>query len=384
MTLFTSIPAYLLKNTFQRWIENPASPITKVVITLLFSVLAFLIFGIFQLFETQIREQLNRNDLRTITTVESLWGENAQRRIYNGTDESHLWKKYSQSFHSYQQAPLLVDTFLFKKVPLLSYDTPPQIDGFPASQVGEPRPIVVFSKHSAKQGSDYIKIEDYKIPAIRLPFPDLLKARYNSPAVAMVPNEIIEPLLERGFAQIQVILPKKSIDPEELQNLLKAHAHAEGRRVNVRSSVAILSKLQEFLSNQQHARIIIGAVISAILSLTLGALSLLEFRQEQYLLALLRSFGVKRAYLYIHYLFETTALTFAGLWGASYVIKHFSTTLLHFVELPPQINFQIQNIAASIASKDFNTLLLAISAGVIISSIPVALGLRKQTGLFLP
>ncbi len=354
------------------------------VITLLFSVLAFFIFGIFQLFEIQIREQLNRDDLRTITTNESLWGESAQRRIYSGCDESNLWKEYSQSFHSYQQAPLLVDTFLFKKIPLLSYDTPPKVAKFPPIIPGEPRPVVIFCKHSFKLTSDFIKIEDYKIPAVRLPFPDLLKSRYNAPAVAMVPNEMIDPLLERGFAQIQVILPKKSVDPNKLQSLLKAHAHAEGRRINVQSSVAILNKLQEFLSNQQHARIIIGAVISAILSLTLGALSLLEFRQEQYLLALLRSFGVKRIYLYIHYLFETAALTFAGLWGASYITRHFTSTLLQFVELPPQITFQIQRISASISSEDLNTLIFAISTGVLISSIPVALGLRKQIGLFLP
>jgi hypothetical protein len=379
-----SIPAYLLKNTLQRWLENPASPITKILITFLFAVLALLVFGVFLHFESQIKEQLNRDDLRIIKTQEQIFGENAQRRLHNGTDESYLWKNYSERFNSFQQAPLLADTLRFKKVPLLSYDTAPLFANIPKSEPGAPRPIIVFSKHPIQHGSDYIKIQEYKIPAISLVTPPLLKSHYNSPAIAMVPSEIIEPLLERGFSQIQVILPKKEIQTAELETLIKAHAHAEGRRVNVMSSVGILTKLQEFLNNQKNARIIIGAVITAILSLTLGALSLLEFRQEQYLFALLRSFGVKKSYLFIHYLLETATLTFSGLWLAGYGIVHFPPLILKHYDLNPEAYQLLKSIATTPAPEDYQTLVIAITLGVMISSIPIALGLRKQTGLFLP
>jgi len=384
MKSFILIPAYLLKNTLQRWLENPASPLTKIIITFLFSILAFLIFGSFQLFEKKITAQLNRDDLRSITTQEQLWADRAQERLYNGTDESYLWLPFSEEFNTYQQASLYVDTLLFKKVPLLSYDTPPSIPNFPTSEPGQARPIVVFSKQSFKTGSDYILIQDNKIPAISLPLPPIFKSRYNSPAVAVIPNEMITPLLERGFSQIQVILPKKSVPTNELQQLIQAHAHAEGRRVNITSSVEILSKLQEFLNHQKNARLIVGSVITAILSLTLGALSLLEFRQEQYLSALLRSFGVKKGYLFIHYLLETSALTLSGLWLASRALTHLVPILLEHSHLGKETQPFIETISSMATPEDYQTLIMAISLGVLISSLPVALGLRKQIGLFLP
>jgi len=384
MMSLISIPAYLFKNTLQRWLENPASPLTKAVITFLFAVLALLIFGVFQHFESQITTQLKRDDLRIIKTQEQIYSGNAQRRLHNGTDESYIWKDYTESFNSFLQAPLLADTLRYKNIPLLSYDTPPPFAKIPQTEPGEPRPFIVFSKHPIKYGSDYIKIQETKIPAISLPYPPLLRAHYNSPAVAMVPSEIIEPLLERGFAQFQIILPKENTSTAELETLIKTHAHAEGRRIHVTSSVEVLNKLQEFLNNQKSARLIIGAVITAILSLTLGSLSLLEFRQEQYLFALLRSFGVRKSYLFIHYLLETATLTYSGLWLASYSITHFIPFMLQHYDIDPKAYSLLKSIAATPVAEDYKTLLTAITLGVIISSIPVVLGLRKQTGLFLP
>jgi len=368
MTSLILIPGYLIKNTLQRWLENPASPITKIIITFLFSILALLIFGAFQHLETTINKQLHQDEFRVITTHEQLFSNKAEQRIYNGTDESYLWSPYSKRYDSFQQAPLRVNSLHFKRIPLLSYDALPSFTQLPTFAAGEPRPAVILSRSTKKRGQDYIQIRDIKIPATRLPFPEILKKRYRNQAIALIPSEFIYPILEKGFIQHQIILPKDQVSTEELENLIQSYAQAEGHNITIQSSVGILKKLEDFLSQQQQARLIIGGFITIILSLTLGSLSLLEFRQESYLFALLRSFGVRSIYLFLHYLLETTALTFSGLWAAQKTITQIIPTLLSSKGLFLNAEKAFKNISTTVSYQDLRTLAIAVSLGIIILS----------------
>jgi hypothetical protein len=384
MPSLTSIPGYLLKNTLRRWLENPASPITKLLIPFLFAVLSLLVFGIFQHLEQQIRAQLERDDLRMIRTQESIYGHEAAQRVAQGTNDEHFWGRYCHSFTSLQQTPLVGRTRLYKQVPVLAYDKelPSMIEA--STPPNEARPIVLLSNHPHPSGNDYAVILDTQFDVQTQPIPKLLSDAYPRPAILLIPAEIIEPVLERGFTHIQLLQPKPDVSPERLVDLLRTHAYAEKRDVLVYNSLSLIEQLNQLLSNQQGARLLIALVVFLILSLTLAALSLLEFRQESYLFALLRSFGVRSFSLLLHYLVETSVLTFGGIAAAMMFCRH---TLPGLVTQHSQLmggQMAVNAAMAQPSTADYRILFLAAGLGILFSAIPVALGLRKPAGLYLP
>lgn len=384
MTSLISIPIYLCRNTLRRWIENPASPTTKFCIPFLFAILALMVFGVFQQFEAQIRAQLAKSDLRTIRTQESLFSEAAMARLASGTNDSDLWSDYCESFESFQQAPVLARSKLFQDIPVLSYDESPPFTSIPEMPLGEARTAILFSDQPFPGGEDFIDISGTRVAVTTKPLPPILKSHYNAPAIALIPAEFIEPLLERGFTQFQVFTPNADISSSSLESLIRAHAHAEGRRLVISSSLDILEQLGQLLKYQQSSRLVIGIVVTIILSLTFGSLSFLEFRQDRYLFSLLRSFGVRGISLLSHYLIETSILAAAGLAAASAAYRSLTPLLFKISQgVDPQQSLPV-GMFSQPAALDYQILIIATAIGVAISSIPVVSGLLKQPGLFLP
>jgi len=112
---------------------------------------------------------------------------------------------------------------------------------------------------------------------------------------------------------------------------------------------------------------------------------LLEFRQELYLFALLRSLGVHRTQLLAHYFVETIFLTFAGgftaLWCGQNVLPGFINNSSSQLQKVDQ-GFHLSLAAAT--TEDLLVIGTAILCGVILSALPFIFGLRKEPGLMLP
>lgn len=382
MKSLTLIPSYLLKNTVQRCLENPASPATKVLIPFLFSVLALLIFGAFQFFENQIREQLDRSDLRMIRVQEMVRNKYASGRVLNGVDEAHLWEKYCQSYESFLQAPVIASSSGYGGLPVIAYDKASLYGIIPASIAGQPRPALLLTDEISRGLNKSVSIGDYRIVAETRPIPEALKGFYNKPAIVVLPVEYIEPILEQGFTMVQMMIPKRG--GAELEVLIKAYGNAEGRDQIIFSATNILDKLKTILQYQRKSRVFIGITIAVITSLTLGSLSLLEFRQESYILALLRSFGVRSWSLFIHYIVETSFLAFTGMYLAVLAFKLLAKVVANLTIMPVVGSDFDLSLFLNQLSGDYHVLLYAIAVGVILSSAPVAIGLRKPAGSYLP
>lgn len=382
MRSLISIPAYLLKNTLHRWFENPGSPATKLLVPFLFAAMGLFFFGLLQNIEAKLSAQLARAELRAIRTQEVLFSDAASARLANGTDESFLWEDYCESYDAFQQVPLLAVVGNQRRIPVLSYDRPPSFFNIPDDKPGESRPILLLTNQNSPGQSITIDVIDHPVQATTARLPDSLADAFQVPAIAVFPIEFLASVMQRGYTEIQVLIPNKDITTAELEALIRTHAQAEDRSITIQTSLSIIAGLDQLLSQQQKARLLIGAMLTLILSLTLGSLSLLEFRQESYLIALLRSFGIRPVNLFVHYLLETSILTFSGIYLAIYLYTHHAQKILE--KANPLLSQSGSDLIGHPSSSDYRALLLAAGLGVIISAIPIALGLRKQPGLLLP
>lgn len=158
-----------------------------------------------------------------------------------------------------------------------------------------------------------------------------------------------------------------------------AYYHTENRGVRVISSLSILEGLEQIRVIQNYIRIAIISSCGIILAIILGTIAWLEYRQEAYLLALLRSFGTPRIILLTHAFFENLLLITIGIVSAFYIWKPIYKLLQTKI---PDMNLSPAH-SLSLNSTDAAIILSAGLIGVLIAMIPIAVGLRKPAGLIL-
>ncbi|TAE77575.1 MAG: FtsX-like permease family protein [Verrucomicrobia bacterium] len=387
MTSSTSIPAYLWHNSLRRWIENPASPLTKFLVPFLFGLLAFLVFGLMRGIEAELRAQLSRSDLRAIHVSESVRPSEATDRYYQALESPAPWSAWCQSNDLFLQAPITGKSRFFENMPIIGYLEPPSFVLLPPTRSGAPRPAIILTNRSLPQKildqDDHITInESYRLPARLAVIPSQLANVFQTEAVALIPAEMLEAPLTRFHTRLQVLVPRTETSTSMLEAKIRKFAEAENLDVRVYSSQGILAQLEKFNHQQELIRLILGLGIAVILSLVLGSLSLLEFRQELYLCALLRSFGVRPASLWIHYLMETALITYLGGLTAYWFARGPLETIIGSYHSGDrlQIPFSMNLVGPS----DLSIIGSALTAGILLSALPLVRGLRKPAGLALP
>lgn len=387
MTSSTSIPAYLWHNSIRRWIENPASPLTKFFIPFLFGLLALLVFGLLRGVESELKAQLSRADLRAIHVSESVRPNEASNRYHQALESPAPWSEWTQANDLFLQAPITGKSRFFESMPIVGYLDPPSCISLPVTPPGEPRPISILTNRSLPQKildqADHLEIAgSYRLPAHLIPMPKQLANFFQTEAVALVPAEMLELPLTRFHTRHQVLNPRDDVSIRALEAQIRTLAETENHDLRIYSSQGVLAQLEQFNRQQELARVILGLSIAVILSLVLGSLSLLEFRQELYLCALLRSFGVRPISLWFHYLMETALITYVGGFTAYWVARYPLANLIGNYQSADrmQIPFSMELVGQS----DLVMIGSALTAGVLLSAMPLIRGLREPAGLALP
>jgi len=209
--------------------------------------------------------------------------------------------------------------------------------------------------------------------------PSWIEKELALPMVVVAPTELLEPFLQKGFVNYTIASFDNISQVENYLNETRAYYKAEKRQVRITSAFELLKNLEHIQLMQKFARSLVVTGCCVILALTLGSVSWLEYRQESYLLALLRSFGTPVWLLFLHMLLENLLLVMAG------IALAFIAWRPLFVSLVPKMqSLGMASInAPSLPMADFAVIISAGIIGVCISMLPVAYGLRKPTGLIL-
>ncbi len=375
------ISFYLLKDIWKRWFETPGGVLSRLLVALLLSLLLLIIHASFTLSAASLQQKISQMGIRTILITHSMRDLEADRDLL-----PRLLSPLSQKGTLLQLRQLTTTaTDEFGK-PLAAYA---YADGMlPALNSASPK---------ASSASSYLL--STQLPAGMLtpvqidtvgetiaqviPPPTWLARLGSSQTAVLIPEALAEPFLKRGFLELIAFLGSETIDLTAIEAQLRTLLRLEDLTgVQINSPSALLSQLDEIETTQQKWQSGFGFFGGLAVSLVFGSIAILEYRQNRYIIALLRSFGTPSLLLMMRYFIEAALLVTLAALGARAAA----------IYLHPQI-FSTIGIEPSLLNRSFldpyswdttwqNLRWLAL--GALLSVLPIALALRIPVGKILP
>ena len=376
----TLIASYLWKDTWKRWFEQPSSPLARLFVTGLLVLVATVILVTFHLLERSLRERLERFGLNTLLVRETVLGD-SKDLVVQGESPDRLAALAAYG-HKLRLRQLFVrgHTEWQNNVLILSY--PPaglaELAGFLSAET----PVLCLSENLPESTLVRVTMNRQSTLAwVRRPQGWLRPLVTED--VLLAPQGTMPEEERLGFVDTTVFQRNESAPSiEALITAISTMASVERRNPpQIQSAIGLIHELEILKERQTQWRSLLAGILGLALALIYGAIAILEFRQNLFVSALLRSFGAPRQFLYWRHLIENVLL--ANLAGAAaiIVVALVHGTLFGTLGFPRAVlDFSGGNPYASSAVL---SILLWVNLGAFLSSLPVALGLRQPVGAIL-
>jgi hypothetical protein len=377
----TLIVSYLWKDTWKRWCEQPGSPLARWFVTLLLMLVAAVILVAFQLVERSLRNQLERFGLNTLLVRETVVPGSAEFfRQGEGPDHLAVLKSSGEKLRvrqlfvrgqtEWQQNNLLVFSYSPDAVPTL------------ARMLSVETPVICLSDTLPAKAVMRVRIGHHSVFAGVVRPQGWLRS-LSSEDVLLVPQGWLADEEQLGWLDTTVFQRGLVAPPmEKIISAVNTLSTLDQRASpQIQSSLPLIKELDELKNRQVQWRNWLALILGAAVSLVYGSIAVLEFRQNLFVCALLRSFGAPARYLYIRQWLEnvllanfaalTAVVLVAFLHQTIFATLGFSRDILDFSGGNPYLGGPIKSI------------FIWINVGALLSSLPVALGLRKPVGEIL-
>ena len=368
------IASYLWKDTWRRWFEQPGSILARSVVTIIMVALAILLLVAFQMQIEKLRVQVESFGLDNLLLIETI----------SPTDQAVA---PDQRFGSIRQwgDVITVKKLLVtaqgadnQRAPVVTYSDEDLLGLRDYLRYGHE---IFLLSTSLKQGVvvDFeIEGEFYRAVALT---PDGAMAQVMQGNTLFLPESLGAKFENRGYSMIYYLQRGKTAPTiTDITSAINNVVTRDGfGRIDLRSAEHLRQKLKKLQNQQSTLRLSMAAILGAALALIYGTLSVLEFRQSMYVSALLRSFGAPRSLLILRTLGENLLIVNSVALGVIYLLsqKH----LLIFRSL--RLGTLEDNIEELYWGPETFWILIFANAGVILSSIPVLLAMRKPVGKVL-
>lgn len=244
---------------------------------------------------------------------------------------------------------------------------------------GYPDAVILLTNRQPEGTMAVAAIESMRVEALAMPPKGHLFENFTGTSEVLVAGvSRLRPFLQKGFTR-QILLQARSPEAvEQAHRISDTLQFVEQRRISIRSTLPLLRQLREVRDLQRGVLLAVVVGSTLVLGLVCGALAWMEFREERYLLALIRSFGVGRMMLLIHAVLENCLVAVTGVIVGLFLLR-FSASWLDFGVL------DLDWLAGGGAAGGGWLWVLVIAAllGGLMSCVPVGIGLRKPLGLVL-
>src|SRR2546421_2759091 len=376
----TLIASYLWKDTWKRWLEQPSSPLARLFVTGLLVLVATVILVAFHLLERSLRERLERFGLNTVLVRETVLGDSKELVVYGPSPDRLAplaqWGRklrLRQLFmrgQSEWQNNLLVLSYQPEGLPLL------------AALISPETPVLCLSENLPEASLVRVTLNRQStLACVRRPQGWLRSLATED--MLLVPQGMLADEERLGVVETPVFNRHPTAPPvEQVVAAIQTLAAVDRRTPpQVQSALGLIRELEKLKERQMQWRSLLAAVLGVALSLVYGAIAILEFRQNLFVSALLRSFGAPRQFLYWRHLLENIWLAnlaavgavgaVAFLHGALFETLGFSRTVLDYSGGNPYTSSTIISI------------FFWVNIGAFLSSLPIAAGLRQPVGTIL-
>jgi len=375
MKLLISIVSYLLKDIFWRWREQPGNVLTRFTVAYALVLPSLGLLGAFVLMANNLEARLERNGIDTLFITEHVGSSSddvASRQQHPRLEPLaqhgsmfQLMQLFSSGKNPHSR---IVRTVAYPDASLLAL----------SSMVSADRPMVYLSETLPEGMQVRTKIDNHFFMApVRRPIG--MMGKFFQGDVVLLPEGMLPRVESRGFSRITLFKADNLAMLGGLQKALSLTAELDKANLFIRSSLKLLKDFNSLKARQLRWRLGLAVAAGGVLALVLGTLAVLEYQQRAYVIALLRSFGIKHSIVYVMQLFENgLVVNLAG--GAAYCTWRFFQHALYkaFNSGNAPGALTIEQMLAELV-----LIFICINIGVLLSTIPSMHVLRKDIGTIL-
>lgn len=367
---------YLLKDAVHRWKMHVSSPLARILVVFFLSLCALIVLANFIVMTQSVEREIARSGGNLIVVTEQVERSRASDGEFSPLLPT-IGKDFRTSvFNEFYVAAKSDEQFF----PVAEYS-------FSAAQLfadlaGTANGIFILTKErSTGAYPRELEINDWRIFGTTIPSSrsGILSNLYQSGAV-FVPAGMFPEMKFFGFMKKTVVAVDglNSVRIRELEMTLRNLVKLDRRSAHVQSSRTFLERLERIRSDQLSWRIAISLGITFIVGVLLTSISSMEFQRNEYVYALMSSFGVNRFLLIFAFVAENLFLVFGAAAGALAVFVRCIPLILDEV-------FKVRGLTLNLAelAPDLRLIAAALAVCVLISSVPIAVAAFRPIGKVL-
>ncbi|GAB1487583.1 hypothetical protein MASR2M8_00220 [Opitutaceae bacterium] len=381
MKAWTLIAFYLWKDIWSRWVETPGAFLARLLVAVLLAGIMLLVQAAFGLAGRSLESRIERMGARTLVIGESMAGETGVATTL-GTLLAPLQGK--ADVVALRQAPVGARDEFGTDLTVLAYGPESLALLAPALASARDAGVHLASPTLPPGLPVRVEIDGADHAAVTIARPAWLDRIASQRPVLLLPSETASPWLEHGYYEYALVLSDDTTPGAitRLAHALRTLLFVELRNAaHLQSPESLLSELDGLRTLQLRAQALTGFVGGAVVALLFGSIAVLEYRQNRYIVALLRSFGTPSTLLLARYAIEsllivTGALLLAragltGLHGTIFSLAGFEAGLLDARMYDPYTWSQVWTQARWLG------------VGAALAIAPIALALRLPVGRVL-
>ena len=367
------IVLYLIKDMFYRWLMRISCPLSRFLVVLFLCFCAFVFLSSYIISIKALEERIQSSGADLIVVTEFVSGTSCVHAsgytiIPSQSDEYEL-----HLFHEPFLSAMIGEQFY----PLVEYM--PISTRLFENVLGCGNGICILPKEPCETISPMdCTVDDHLVHAVTLPdssYP-MLRRIYQGGAV-FFPYGTLHGIWNTGFTRKYVLRVKcaDEVHVGILEDTINQLIRLDKKSMSLVSSRSLLGELAQLRSSQYLFRVWVSIGISAIICLLLTSISSLEFRQNEYVYALMGSFGVM---LFGSFLVENTLLVsggFAASLGCLWGVRRFISSDLY---KSPGLTIEWWEL-----SDDIRTFCLSFGICILVSCIPIACSIYRPIGRVL-
>ena len=327
------ILGYLSKDILRNWFENLGSFFARFSITLFLCLLYVLTNVVFLAFELELEKKIKSIGLSTIYL-----------RVYEN-NRDRVVPKVEQLFAPLAKVGNFVPfygTYLSAK---LEKDRSCRVVVFNDLTIAGLSKLIPDVKNLEEPyfllTSDYpsglkkkIFVREMLVDAEVFKMPAQLSAVSNNQSLLFLYDKYVQDLFKDALSPCFVFFGNDHRDNEKNMESIKAVLSAENiQGFDLTSPIALSKEIEELRQNRLNVQIFFGLGIAWLLFLSYGSSAVFEFRQNLFVTALLKSFGVSPLFLMLRYFVEGLLIAFAGFYASLFLAELLHVTLLELLKI---------------------------------------------------
>ncbi len=373
---------YLARDTVHRWFTRLSSPVARVLVVFFLTLCALCFLGTYVISAKVVQDRIRTQggDFVQMTMNDPI---GAPSSLPTPSELDELLGVDSFAMRSVGTAM----TSYSRPVNIITYDFPRMAQWLPHMVPGS-TPTLLLMKHSRQQpGPAQVKIDTMVVDVVarRAPeHPFLSKLVQREDVLIAHPDSpLIEEVRRNRPHGLQTLLLRvrdtsSSEGVRRAEEYCKNYMRLEGTHGYVYSALTLLREMDVILNNQMQCRLAFSLGIACIVGILLTALAGMEYRQNEYIYTLMKSFGIHPLLLVGAFIMENILLVGSSfvaavavfMYGQRFLVQQFFKTGHYSLELG-EIMPELQLIAVSLVGC------------VLVSCVPIICAANRDIGRVL-